>query len=373
MTLGEQIRRARENKNLSQEELAEQLGVSRQAVSKWENDTSMPQGINKELLTKLLEIEFEPSINSAEEKPVEKSKAGMWFGWVIAVVLLAALGVSLWFNFRTPLPQVGEWRDMGPDATPAPSASPEPSENSFDGNELHLANTDIPTIKSVQFYDNNQQIIGDVDGWYNSALLDTILIQWEGGTPNNIKLFYRAGLEEYAEQTELLVTKTILEGDVAALFGANVLEPYTQGHFYFELDFGENVIRSNIYNMYYEPESSNAPRILYYIRSVENRNLTVDAVEWVDVPSRRFVELGLDENGAGSGFLIFNEEEKLETYALAEDCICTVLDWTGDYEQKDVTVEELLQILTEREGMEIPYGLTIADGEIIAFSEQYVP
>ena len=36
MTLGEQIRQARENKNLSQEELASQLGVSRQAVSKWE-------------------------------------------------------------------------------------------------------------------------------------------------------------------------------------------------------------------------------------------------------------------------------------------------------------------------------------------------
>ena len=368
MTLGEQIRRARENKNLSQEELAEQLGVSRQAVSKWENDTSVPQGINRELLSKLLELELET--NRMEVKTVEKSKAGIWFGWGIAVVLLAALGVSLWFNFRTPISQAGEWHDMGPDATPVPPAT---SEDGFDGSEQHSDNAEIPTIKSVQFYDKGQQIIGDVDGWYNSAQMDIILIQWEGGTPNNIKVFYRAGLEEYAEQTELLVTKTILDGDTAALFGANVLEPYTQGHFYFELDFEENVIRSDIYNMYYEPESSDAPRILYYIRSVENRNLTVDAVEWVDVPSRRFAELGLDENGAGSGFLIFNEEEKSETYALAEDCICTVLDWTGDYEQKDVTVEELLQILTEREGMEIPYGLTIADGEIIAFSEQYVP
>ena len=37
MTLGEQIKNSREKKNLSQEELAFQLGVSRQAVSKWEN------------------------------------------------------------------------------------------------------------------------------------------------------------------------------------------------------------------------------------------------------------------------------------------------------------------------------------------------
>ena len=345
MTLGEQIRQARENRNLSQEELAEQLGVSRQAVSKWENDTSMPQGINRELLSKLLELELElgTSADRTEEKPVGKSKVVMWFGWGVAVALLAALGVSLWFNFRTP--QADEWHDMEPN----------------------------PTVKSIQFYDSNQQIIGDKDGWYNSAQFDSILIQWEGGTPNNIKIFYRVDLEEYAEQTELLVTKTVLDGDTAALFGANVLEPHAQGYFYFELDFGETVVVSDTYNVYYELEYSNTPRMLYYIRSVEGLNLTVDAVEWVDVPGSRFAELGLDEKNAGSGFLLYNEEEKTETYALAEDCICTVLDWTGDYEQRDVTVEELLQILTEREGMEIPYNLTIADDEIIAFSEQYIP
>lgn len=51
MTLGEQIRQAREKKNLSQEELADRLHVSRQAISKWENNNSVPQGINRELLT----------------------------------------------------------------------------------------------------------------------------------------------------------------------------------------------------------------------------------------------------------------------------------------------------------------------------------
>ena len=212
-----------------------------------------------------------------------------------------------------------------------------------------------------------------MDGWYNFALFDTILIQWEGGTPNNIKIFYRVGLEEYAEQTELLVTKTILDGDTAALFGASVLEPHSQGHFYFELDFGKTVIVSDTYNMYYELEDGNTPRILYYIRYVDGLSLTVDAVEWIDVPGRLFAELGLDEKSAGSGFLLYNEEEKPVTYALAEDCICTVLDWTGDFEQRDVMVEELLQILTEREGMEIPYNLTIVDDVILAFSEQYVP
>ena len=57
MTLGEQIKQARENKNMSQEELAFQLGISRQAVSKWENNLAVPQGINKDMMKQILELD----------------------------------------------------------------------------------------------------------------------------------------------------------------------------------------------------------------------------------------------------------------------------------------------------------------------------
>ena len=42
MTLGEKIQICRKSKGLSQEEMASALGVSRQALSKWECNTSMP-------------------------------------------------------------------------------------------------------------------------------------------------------------------------------------------------------------------------------------------------------------------------------------------------------------------------------------------
>lgn len=43
MTLGEKLQKLRTDVSLSQEELAERLGVSRQAISKWELDKTVPE------------------------------------------------------------------------------------------------------------------------------------------------------------------------------------------------------------------------------------------------------------------------------------------------------------------------------------------
>ena len=42
MTIGERLLKLRKEKNISQEELANELDVSRQTISKWETDQSLP-------------------------------------------------------------------------------------------------------------------------------------------------------------------------------------------------------------------------------------------------------------------------------------------------------------------------------------------
>jgi len=55
MSLSENIKKRREELKLSQEYIAEQLGVSRQAVSKWETGQSEPNASNLAELAELLE------------------------------------------------------------------------------------------------------------------------------------------------------------------------------------------------------------------------------------------------------------------------------------------------------------------------------
>ena len=50
MTLGQKLKTILKEKNMTQEELAEQLDVSRQAVGKWVNDKGIPE------VTKLIQI-----------------------------------------------------------------------------------------------------------------------------------------------------------------------------------------------------------------------------------------------------------------------------------------------------------------------------
>lgn len=59
MSIGERITELRKMQNLSQGQLAEAMEVSRQAVSKWENDLSAPDSMKLIRLAELLDTDIE--------------------------------------------------------------------------------------------------------------------------------------------------------------------------------------------------------------------------------------------------------------------------------------------------------------------------
>ena len=68
-TIGERIAQLRRKKNITQEAMAEQLGVTPQAVSKWENDISCPDITLLPPLAALLGVTVDELLGCAE-KPV---------------------------------------------------------------------------------------------------------------------------------------------------------------------------------------------------------------------------------------------------------------------------------------------------------------
>lgn len=76
MTLGERICKLRTERNLSQGDLAEALNVSRQSISKWETDGSVPELDKLVKLSELFEISLDELVRDKkpEEKPRQEEK-----------------------------------------------------------------------------------------------------------------------------------------------------------------------------------------------------------------------------------------------------------------------------------------------------------
>jgi len=67
MTLGEKIKEARVKSGYTQEQFAEKLGVSRQAVTKWETDRGMPDIENLKLMSQLLGVSVDYLLDDGTE------------------------------------------------------------------------------------------------------------------------------------------------------------------------------------------------------------------------------------------------------------------------------------------------------------------
>lgn len=82
--IGEKIKKKRKELNLTQEYLAKELNISRQAISKWEKEMSEPSMENLVKLSKIFGVDIEYFKNEKEEK----SKKGEIF-WSFLYIIIA--------------------------------------------------------------------------------------------------------------------------------------------------------------------------------------------------------------------------------------------------------------------------------------------
>ena len=106
MNIGQKLLELRKSKNLSQEEVAEKLNVTRQTVSKWETDQSMPDFDKIKPLCELFEITPNELVTGEKEekstgelvdnKELTKKRAlGIGLGILLYFVAIAWIMISI--------------------------------------------------------------------------------------------------------------------------------------------------------------------------------------------------------------------------------------------------------------------------------------
>ena len=103
MTFGEKLTRLRKREGMSQESLAEKLGVSRQAVSRWEQGTALPDAAKLLPCARLFSVSVEWLLDDARgwedrapETAAQEAAASAWPGdrpWYIAGGIVTGAGV----------------------------------------------------------------------------------------------------------------------------------------------------------------------------------------------------------------------------------------------------------------------------------------
>lgn len=111
MTFGEKLQKLRKDQRMSQEELASKITVSRQAVSKWELNETMPDIYNIMQLSKIFGVSIDylldEEINIVEDIPIvkevtkrlKKEYNNLW-GIVLVISIILAIIIGSVLNLQ---------------------------------------------------------------------------------------------------------------------------------------------------------------------------------------------------------------------------------------------------------------------------------
>ena len=125
MELSEKIQKLRKEHNLTQEQFAEKLFVSRTAVSKWETGRGMPSMESLQMITRLFHITLDELLSTEEIVVIAESenkenikRFASYMDGIINLAALLTLLLPLYkvedngFFYSIPLYQLGGWQGL---------------------------------------------------------------------------------------------------------------------------------------------------------------------------------------------------------------------------------------------------------------------
>ncbi len=95
MKLSEKIVKLRKNKGWSQEEVAEKLNVSRQAISRWEGASAQPDAVNILQLSKLFGVTTDYLLNDEYESDNDLTKVKMLNNDCIHLLMISLITLEI--------------------------------------------------------------------------------------------------------------------------------------------------------------------------------------------------------------------------------------------------------------------------------------
>jgi len=107
MNVADRIQNLRKTKGISQEDLADKIGVSRQAVSKWESEQSLPDIDKVIMLSEFFEVTTDYILKGIEtEKQAVKTplNANIFVGFTTFLNFIGLIiSVAIWYQEQVPM------------------------------------------------------------------------------------------------------------------------------------------------------------------------------------------------------------------------------------------------------------------------------
>ena len=381
MTLGEQIKQAREAKNYSQEELANILGVSRQAISKWENGIAEPHGVNREMLNQTLELNIALEDDDIKQELFGMKKKIVYRNTALLVLLCICVILAVLLIISCKKKPKAEQPNL-----PSPGENvelPENGEGSKPGGDTNTATMFVPRgtnfIESIIFYDSEANVVPSNALWYNMANIDYMVVSWSGDIPQTVDIFLTPTGTNTTEQKELVLTKAITQENRSVLIDLSILKREDlMAHMSVMLNYGDTAtsISSEMNVMYDENEVYDPDYTIdffeAFITSVSEETITVDRVNWVHLNGAT----AEGKETVEGRYYTENDEVVEETYEFDDLCMFQIVDHgdgsEGPKEVLQVSKEDFINTVNGYmyEGKQYAFFVSIHNGKVHDVSER---